>query len=149
MLCRYGRWEYLQCSFDQVFYVILNNAVGGDWGGAQGVDENIWPQEFKIDYVRVYQKVEKEESDDTDDDPVSISENSKGNIQIIATANELVVKTSDMSQWNVVLYALSGQPILMDNVNSDETINISSLPKGVYVVVVNNGSEVYSQKIIK
>ena len=41
--------------FDKNFYVILNLAVGGDWGGAQGVDPNIWPRQMLVDYVRVYQ----------------------------------------------------------------------------------------------
>lgn len=41
--------------FDQPFYLILNQAVGGNWGGKEGVDENIYPQKFYIDYVRVYQ----------------------------------------------------------------------------------------------
>ena len=138
-----------QWPFDQAFYVILNNAVGGDWGGAQGVDESIWPQEFKIDYVRVYQKVEKEDSDDDDDDPVSIEESSKENLQIVAMENDLIVKTADMSQWDIVVYSLSGQPIIMENVVGEASINISSLPKGIYVVVANNGKEIYSQKIIK
>lgn len=41
---------------DQPFYLILNQAVGGDWGGKEGVDSSIYPQKFYIDYVRVYQK---------------------------------------------------------------------------------------------
>jgi len=40
--------------FDHPFYLILNIAVGGDWGGKKGVDDNIWPQKMEIDYVRVY-----------------------------------------------------------------------------------------------
>lgn len=40
--------------FDQEFHLLLNLAVGGVWGGAQGVDWNAFPQEFVIDYVRVY-----------------------------------------------------------------------------------------------
>ncbi len=40
--------------FDQEFHLILNLAVGGNWGGARGVDSTIWPQRFEIDYVRVY-----------------------------------------------------------------------------------------------
>jgi beta-glucanase (GH16 family) len=42
--------------FDKHFHVILNLAVGGDWGGAQGVDPNIWPRRMLVDYVRVYQR---------------------------------------------------------------------------------------------
>lgn len=36
-------------------FLILNLAIGGNWGGAQGVDDSIFPQQFVIDYVRVYQ----------------------------------------------------------------------------------------------
>jgi beta-glucanase (GH16 family) len=42
--------------FDQPFHLILNIAVGGGWGGMQGVDDGIWPQRMTVDYVRVYQK---------------------------------------------------------------------------------------------
>lgn len=42
--------------FDKEFHIILNTAIGGTWGGAQGVDDSIFPQEFVIDYVRVYQQ---------------------------------------------------------------------------------------------
>jgi beta-glucanase (GH16 family) len=37
-------------------YLILNLAIGGEWGGAKGIDESIFPQRYCIDYVRVYQK---------------------------------------------------------------------------------------------
>lgn len=40
--------------FDQPFYLLLNLAIGGNFGGPE-VDDNIFPQEFIIDYVRVYQ----------------------------------------------------------------------------------------------
>lgn len=42
--------------FNKPFYLILNIAVGGNWGGAQGVDASIFPQRMEIDYVRIYQK---------------------------------------------------------------------------------------------
>jgi beta-glucanase (GH16 family) len=41
--------------FDQKFHLIMNLAVGGNWGGTQGIDGSIWPQRMEIDYVRVYQ----------------------------------------------------------------------------------------------
>ena len=40
--------------FDQPHYLLLNLAVGGSWGGRQGVDETIWPQRMMVDWVRVY-----------------------------------------------------------------------------------------------
>lgn len=42
--------------YDDPFYVILNLAWGGSWGGMQGVDETALPATMEIDYVRVYQK---------------------------------------------------------------------------------------------
>jgi beta-glucanase (GH16 family) len=42
--------------FDKPCYLILNLAIGGSWGGQKGIDESIFPQQFLIDYVRVYQK---------------------------------------------------------------------------------------------
>ncbi|MCK5686161.1 glycoside hydrolase family 16 protein, partial [bacterium] len=42
--------------FDQSQFLILNIAVGGNWGGVEGVDNSIFPQTLEIDYVRVYQE---------------------------------------------------------------------------------------------
>jgi beta-glucanase (GH16 family) len=47
--------DYKGWPFDQRFFLIMNIAVGGNWGGAEGVDPSIWPQRMEIDYVRVYQ----------------------------------------------------------------------------------------------
>ena len=47
--------DYKGWPFDQRFHLIMNLAVGGNWGGAKGVDESIWPQRMEVDYVRVYQ----------------------------------------------------------------------------------------------
>jgi beta-glucanase (GH16 family) len=45
----FGAWP-----FDQRFHLLLNIAVGGNWGGVQGVDDSIFPQRMEVDYVRVY-----------------------------------------------------------------------------------------------
>lgn len=41
--------------FDKPQYLILNLAIGGNWGGQQGIDNSIFPQKFYIDYVKVYE----------------------------------------------------------------------------------------------
>jgi beta-glucanase (GH16 family) len=41
--------------FDERFHLIMNIAVGGNWGGLKGVDDSIWPQRMEVEYVRVYQ----------------------------------------------------------------------------------------------
>ncbi len=41
--------------FNEIFFLIINLAVGGDWGGYKGVDNSIFPATLEIDYVRVYE----------------------------------------------------------------------------------------------
>lgn len=43
--------------FDKAFHMMLNLAVGGDWGGAQGVDDSIFPCTMQVDYVRYYKLI--------------------------------------------------------------------------------------------
>ena len=47
---RYKSWPY-----DQPFHLLLNIAVGGDWGGAKGIDDRVFPATMLVDYVRIYQ----------------------------------------------------------------------------------------------
>jgi len=49
--------------FDQSFHLIMNVAVGGNWGGREGVSENISGQEMVVEYVRFYEdsNLEKKE----------------------------------------------------------------------------------------
>lgn len=42
--------------FDKRFHLLLNLAIGGNWGGAQGIDDSLFPHKFVVDYVRVYKK---------------------------------------------------------------------------------------------
>ncbi|SDP93019.1 discoidin domain-containing protein [Lentzea jiangxiensis] len=44
-----GPWVY-----DHPFFIIINNAVGGDWPGPPGAGTQL-PQDMVLDYVRVYQ----------------------------------------------------------------------------------------------
>lgn len=51
--------DWTKWPFDKRFHLILNIAIGGDWGGIQGVDNNIFPVQMEVDYVRVYQLIDK------------------------------------------------------------------------------------------
>ena len=42
--------------YNEPFYVILNLAWGGSWGGMNGVDEGALPCTMEVEYVRVFQK---------------------------------------------------------------------------------------------
>ena len=41
--------------FDKPHYLLLNLAIGGGWGAEKGIDGDIFPSRFEVDYVRVYQ----------------------------------------------------------------------------------------------
>ena len=47
----FNGWPY-----NKDFFMILNIAIGGNWGGQKGVDNSIFPQQMLVDYVRVYQR---------------------------------------------------------------------------------------------
>ncbi len=48
--------DTLTWPFDEPQNIILNLAMGGGWGGAQGMDESLTSQQVVIDYVRVYER---------------------------------------------------------------------------------------------
>ncbi|HYW94138.1 MAG TPA: glycoside hydrolase family 16 protein [Bacteroidales bacterium] len=48
---------YKEWPFDKPFHLIMNIAVGGYWGGKEGIDTTIFPQEMIVDYVRVYKRM--------------------------------------------------------------------------------------------
>ncbi len=52
-----SRWP-----FDKPQHLLLNVAVGGTWGGQQGIDDAVFPARMEVDYVRVYQPTTLKES---------------------------------------------------------------------------------------
>ncbi len=51
---------YKEWPFDQPFYLILNIAIGGNWGGLEGIEDSIFPVQMEVDYIRVYKNIENE-----------------------------------------------------------------------------------------
>lgn len=49
-----GSGDRTHWPFDSPFHLILNIAVGGDWGGQEGIDETAFPQAMQVDWVRVW-----------------------------------------------------------------------------------------------
>ena len=42
--------------FDAPQYLLINLAIGGSWGGQQGIDDALFPHRYLVDYVRIYQQ---------------------------------------------------------------------------------------------
>ena len=47
--------------FDHPYFLILNIAVGGFWGGAEGVDPDVFPVRMAVDWVRVWQRADTQD----------------------------------------------------------------------------------------
>lgn len=45
-----SKWPY-----DKPFYLIMNLAVGGEWGQVNGIETEKFPQTMEVDYVKIYQ----------------------------------------------------------------------------------------------
>lgn len=48
--------NYKTWPFDRRFHLLMNIAIGGNWGGAQGIDPTLTEALMQIDYVKVYSK---------------------------------------------------------------------------------------------
>lgn len=58
--CTQSLWQestWKDWPFDQDFYVVLNLAIGGSFGGAEPIN-GTFPMEMKVDWVRMYRQVE-------------------------------------------------------------------------------------------
>ena len=45
-----GEWPFVNAPQ----YLLINLAIGGAWGGQKGIDDTIFPVEYRVDYVRIY-----------------------------------------------------------------------------------------------
>jgi beta-glucanase (GH16 family) len=50
--------NYTFWPFNKKFHLIMNIAVGGNWGGAQGIDNTVFPASMEVDYVKVFKMIE-------------------------------------------------------------------------------------------
>jgi len=74
-------------------------------------------------------------------------------LYINVTNNYLKINTPNSGSGQVEVYNASGQNVLKRSVDfttgNEAEIEISQLPKGIYVVKVNDGQSSYSKKVIK
>ena len=52
-------WTSAEWPFnDKPFHLKINIAIGGSWGGVEGIDDSIFPVTMDLDYICVYQLVD-------------------------------------------------------------------------------------------
>jgi len=133
----YKKNGYQYWPFDKTFHLLLNIAVGGSWGGAQGIDNSIFPIKMYVDYVRVYQ-----------DKTLFIQKIYNNTIECLYPnpANEFIFITAKEKFSYIQILSLSGQEIANFYMNADTKlkVEIGSLRTGTYLLVLKN----YKKKII-
>lgn len=137
------QWNYWP--FNQNFFILLNFAVGGNWGGAQGVDNTIFPQTYEIDYVRVYSLATDAETTDLDKLNISVFPNPTDRFINISMKNNLD------KDYLVTVYDLLGRIVVTPEIyrEDDAQIDLQNLNAGIYILKVNQNNSTKTFKIIK
>ncbi len=116
--------------FDQDFYIILNTAVGGYYTGCTSsscITASL-PQQFLIDYVRVYQDIEDVAPTVAITEPAPDANLPAGDITINATASD-----ADGSVARVEFY--NGATYLGEDTTSPYTYTWTAVASGCYEIV--------------
>jgi beta-glucanase (GH16 family) len=128
---------YKEWPFDQSFFLILNIAIGGDWGGAQGIDPDLTEAIMEIDYIRVYSS--------------TISPPVVSGPELVSSGQQVVFSTPQLGQlqykWkfpegvavvsgagtNVITVKWNDQPgqVTVDAFNTCDTVTSKSFPVAI------------------
>jgi beta-glucanase (GH16 family) len=119
-----------QAPFDQEFYIILNAAIGGNYTGCTnpGCITAALPQQFLVDYVRVYEDIPNATPAVSITSPASGSSLPAGDITIEATASD-----TDGSIATVEFY--NGFTYLGEDTTEPYSFLWASVPGGCYEIV--------------
>jgi beta-glucanase (GH16 family) len=126
--------------FNVPFYLKLNLAMGGNWGGAQGIDETITSASYVVDYVRVYQLATG--VDAAKGDGFSSNFNQVDSCLTLLFSNEAHYQVQIVDMQGRTLERLSfTEPLAR--------IDCSHLNPGHYLVAVTDGQNQYKKKFVK
>ena len=94
--------------FDQPFHLLLNIAIGGNWGGIHGIDDSIFPQQMVVDYVRVYRYLDSPQV--TLSAPATLTPGDTLNLSATASDTDGTVQQVVLRQADGVLAQLNSLP---------------------------------------
>ena len=128
--------------FNQEYYFLLNIAMGGNLGGT--IDSNFTNDTMEIDYVRVYQASSLSTNENAiDEKKVSIFPNPVNDVLEIQFANF-------SENYRGIIYDLTGKKVHTFNENaSKNSIDVSFLKSGFYILNIQSGSFSKNFKILK
>ena len=139
--------------FDKPFFMIMNVAMGGNWGSdpqyetgglKNGIDPALNSARMEVDYVRVYQypaAVNDDQGSLQGFGSLFVSPNpSNGKIRVkLPVGIPVQGNIHNMAGANVFQFESTTGPVDLD---------LSSLPKGIYLLSILSGGEIHTQKMI-
>jgi len=129
--------------FEHKMYLILSGGVGGGeytYGGPIS-SSAIFPCSVFIDWVRVYQLGY----------PIGVEEENQEpafNIFPNPTQDQLHIQIDYPEDYSIRIADISGRTVLRTSLDQSASIDISSLKKGIYIVLAGNGKITLSRKIV-
>ena len=132
-------WDW---PFDQDFFIIMNCAVGGLWPGAPNAS-TVFPQEMKVDYVRVYQNVPVGIEDPIENSPrLSLFPN--------PTQSAIFLEAPGLSVATVKVLDAQGKELLKkERFNLMHELNVEQLPAGLYFIQATQGTKSFTGRFIR
>lgn len=136
--------------FDQNFHFILNLAVGGNWPGYPD-ETTVFPQEYVIDYVRVYQSITGIDDEKYLQNDFSLSQNYPNPFNGQTIINYKVSKTSHVK---LILTDMLGRTIttivnkIQEPGSYSVSLDASNISSGVYVYSLYTGNYYSSRKLM-
>jgi beta-glucanase (GH16 family) len=126
-------------------YIILNVALGGAMGG--GIDDNQFPMDMVVDWVRVYSDTLGPQS--VFPGNTQLSSGLSINPTIRTSNHEIVVSTpQSANMYNVDLVSPTGRIIRTSRLTKNEArLNTSDLPAGIYCLRVRGKESLWSRTI--
>ena len=124
--------SYREWPYDQKFHLLLNIAVGGSWGGEQGIDNSVFPQRMLVDYVRVYQMGEVD-----DNTAAGIVRNHDS---FIYQCGGLLHVVNGVAGSPYRIVSPAGGILKSGRLADDATGNVENLAKGYYLLSIDNKS---------
>lgn len=128
--------------FEHKMYAILSAGVGGGqqtYGGAI-VPEAIFPCSTFIDWMRVYELNEANVAEKNNSTKIKAYPN---------PANKTIYLDFELDySISASFLDLAGKEVLSLKLNQSQAIDVSSLSKGVYTLLINHGKYTSSQKVV-
>lgn len=115
--------------FDQPMHLLLNVAIGGNWGGIEGVDDSAFPTTMQIDYVRVFEDASAQPS-------LSVTTSNASDTFSQGDTLRVAVDAQDATSTIAAVAFRQGEGEMIETTSEPYTLEWSNLYPGCYELFI-------------